>query len=70
MEVAMADPSKPKGPRGEGKTQAFRIKMDGWMEEILKKDFDPDADPEEEEAKKAEQTPPPAPEPKPAPPKP
>jgi hypothetical protein len=68
MEVAMGDPSKPKGPPREGKTQAFRLKMDGWMEEILKQDLDPDAAPEE--PNKDEQAPPPAPAPAPAPPKP
>jgi hypothetical protein len=69
MEVAMADPTKPKGARPEGATRAFRIKMDGWMEEILKKDLDPEAEQEEEEAKKDEQTSP-SPAPKPAPSKP
>jgi hypothetical protein len=69
MEVAMADPTQPKSPPREGKTQAFRLKMDGWMEEILKQDLDPEAAPEEE-AKKDEQAPLPAPAPAPAPPKP
>jgi hypothetical protein len=48
----MADPSRPEdsgapyrddAPAGEGPTKAFRLKLDNWMEELLKKDLDPDA---------------------------
>lgn len=39
----MSDPSQPKRPEGsqaESPTQAFRLKFDGWMSEMVKGDFD------------------------------
>ena len=41
----MADSSRPKGPAGETPTRQFQLKLDGWMEEFLKNDLDPDAPP-------------------------
>lgn len=38
----MSDENKPKAPV-EGRTQAFRLKMDGWMSELITQDFDLEA---------------------------
>ncbi|MFT3772926.1 MAG: hypothetical protein QM820_46670 [Minicystis sp.] len=38
----MSDENQPKGPPGapvEGRTQAFRFKIDGWMAELMKNDL-------------------------------
>ena len=35
----MSDDNKPKTPPVEGKTQAFRLKIDGWMTDLMKQDF-------------------------------
>jgi hypothetical protein len=42
----MSDPSQPKArpdAPAEGPTKTFRLKFDGWMTELLKKDLAPDA---------------------------
>jgi hypothetical protein len=36
----MSDEKKPLAPPVEGRTQAFRLKIDGWMTDLMKQDFD------------------------------
>jgi len=45
----MSDPNQPGSPnsKGDGPTAMFRLKLDGWMDELIKKDFEepsPDAE--------------------------
>ena len=41
----MSNPSEPKGPPAEGATKAFVVKIDSWLADLVKDDFDPAADP-------------------------
>jgi hypothetical protein len=44
----MSNPSEPKGPPGapaEGATKAFVVKIDSWLADMVKQDFDLEADP-------------------------
>lgn len=45
----MSDENQKKGPPGapvEGRTQAFRFKIDGWMAELMQHDLDGEPAPE------------------------
>lgn len=65
----MSDESQPKGPPGEGPTKAFQLKLDGWMSELMTKDFGLDADaPAAEQAEETASPPADAPKPPEAPP--
>ena len=42
----MSDPNQPGSPKpkGDGPTAMFRLKLDGWMEELIKQDLDAPAE--------------------------
>ena len=58
----MSDPNQPgsPNPKGDSPTSMFRLKLDGWMEEMFNKDADAPAPAEGEAATAAEAAAPPA----------